>query len=624
MPSTTRRIVAALVRSAAVAALVRSAAVAAIAVSAVALDGPVRGAGQAQAQSFTGAFLAARFAEMRRDHDAAARYWRRALSHEPQNPGLMERAVIWSVLAGEMRAVTRIAGRLHAAAPQSRDARLVLIAEAFRTGRADDAAALMADDPRLVMTPLLRDLLRGWAAAATGDAEGANAFFVGGELDDLRAVYGAYHAGLFAAIDGDHAAAVGHYQAAQEAAGRWTPRLGHAAAVSMVALGDVAAAQALVDGMLADAPDDARLRALSRAVASGEPMAPIAGSVVDGAAEAFHGLASAIGGDRPEIAQMALFYAQTALTLRPDLTETQLLAGDLLARLDRNGEAAEMFARVPADDPSARLAALGQAQALSEDGRPGEALATLRSIAGGPDAGPSVFFTLGRLLSRVEAWDDCAVAYEDGIALLGAEEERDWFAHFGAGICHERAGRWDAAEARFVRALELRPDQPDVLNYLGYSLVEQNRRMDEALEMIRTAVEARPNSGHIVDSLGWALYRLGDFDGAVDALERAVALEPNISVINDHLGDALWMVGRRMEARFQWRRALSFETESPEAEARIVRKLDVGLDQVLEDEAADAVEAGESLDQGSAPELPARDGDDETRLPAVWTWSSAG
>ena len=149
---------------------------------------------------------------------------------------------------------------------------------------------------------------------------------------------------------------------------------------------------------------------------------------------------------------------------------------------------------------------------------------------------------------------------------------------------------WDAAEADFRAALEIDPEQPQVLNYLGYSLVERQEKLDEALSMIERAVEARPESGYIIDSLGWVLYRMGRYEDAVSHMERAVELMPVDPVVNDHLGDVYWAVGRKLEAEFQWRRALSFvDPEDTDAEAkpdRIRRKLDVGLDVVLAEEGA--------------------------------------
>ena len=194
--------------------------------------------------------------------------------------------------------------------------------------------------------------------------------------------------------------------------------------------------------------------------------------------------------------------------------------------------------------------------------------------------------TLGDALRRVDRYSEATEAYDRAIALESdPDDPRSWIIYFARGITFERVDDWPKAEADFRRALDLSPGQPQVLNYLGYSLVEKGIKLDEALEMIKQAVDARPNDGYITDSLGWVYYRLGRYDEAVIHMERAAELTPVDPIINDHLGDVLWAVGRQLEARFQWRRAMSFDPE-PEELLRIRRKLEVGLDKVLEEEGA--------------------------------------
>jgi Flp pilus assembly protein TadD len=182
------------------------------------------------------------------------------------------------------------------------------------------------------------------------------------------------------------------------------------------------------------------------------------------------------------------------------------------------------------------------------------------------------------------------LAYDRALEFTEDGARSEWFLHYARGISHEREKNWDNAEADFRAALALNPDQPQVLNYLGYSLVERKEKLDEALDMIERAVAAQPQSGYIVDSLGWVLYRLGRYEEAVEHMERAVALMPVDPVVNDHLGDVYWAVGRYREADFQWKRALSFiDPEDTDGEAdpvRIRRKIDVGLDLVLDEEGA--------------------------------------
>jgi Flp pilus assembly protein TadD len=151
-----------------------------------------------------------------------------------------------------------------------------------------------------------------------------------------------------------------------------------------------------------------------------------------------------------------------------------------------------------------------------------------------------------------------------------------WTVYYFRGIAYERAGQWPSAEADFRKALRFEPDQPAVLNYLGYSLIEKRINIQEAFKMVEKAVSLRPNDGYIVDSLGWGHYQLGNYPEAVELLERAAGLRPEDPVINDHLGDALWKVGRRLEAKFQWQYAL--DSNPTEADAvKIRKKLENGL-----------------------------------------------
>jgi Flp pilus assembly protein TadD len=235
------------------------------------------------------------------------------------------------------------------------------------------------------------------------------------------------------------------------------------------------------------------------------------------------------------------------------------------------------------------VAQIGRAEALVSAGDTQGAITVLQALVEQYPDQAVVFVTLGDTLRREERFVDARAAYDSAIALLGTPQENHWPVFFARGITHERQNEWPQAEADFRKALELRPDQPQVLNYLGYTMVEKKINLDEALDMIERAVAAEPDSGYIVDSLGWVLYRLGRYDEALVHMERAVELMPIDPVINDHLGDVYWAVGRYREAEFQWHRALSFITpeESTDADPeRIRRKLEVGLDAVLAEEGA--------------------------------------
>ena len=286
-----------------------------------------------------------------------------------------------------------------------------------------------------------------------------------------------------------------------------------------------------------------------------------------------------------------LLYSRMAEYLRPDHVDAILLSADLLEAQQRYELAARAYGAVPADDPAYYAAELGRANTLERSGKPDAAVEVLASLAKDFPTVPIVQTTLGDTLSALRRYDEATAAYDAAINLFSETAPSQWYIYYARGITFERRQLWPQAEADFRQALELSPDQPRVLNYLGYSLVEKRIKLDEALDMIERAVAGRPDDGYITDSLGWVLYRLGRFEEAVPHMERAVELMPIDPIINDHLGDVLWKVGRKLEAEFQWKRALSLVDPedipvelSPE---RIRRKLDVGLDVVLDEEGAE-------------------------------------
>jgi len=231
---------------------------------------------------------------------------------------------------------------------------------------------------------------------------------------------------------------------------------------------------------------------------------------------------------------------------------------------------------VPVDDPQYLAVQLAKANALARSGDVSDAVASLQNLARERPESVLVHSALGDQFRREEQFEQAEAAYTRAIDLLGTIEERHWVLLYTRAITLERLGEWERAEPEFRRVLEFVPDEPQVLNYLGYSLIDKGLKLDEALGMIERAVEAEPDSGYIVDSLGWAYYRLGRYDEAVPVMERAVELMPTDPILNDHLGDVYWAVGREREARFQWRRALSFAPHPDMDVEQVLRKIEEG------------------------------------------------
>jgi Flp pilus assembly protein TadD len=183
---------------------------------------------------------------------------------------------------------------------------------------------------------------------------------------------------------------------------------------------------------------------------------------------------------------------------------------------------------------------------------------------------------MGNILQSHKRYQASINSYEQAKKKVQNIDGNHWSLYFSLGISYERVGKWSMAEKNLLKALKLKPNHPSILNYLGYSWVEQGLKLDLAQKMIRSAVKQRPRDGYIIDSLGWALFRLGNIGGAVKQLERAVLLRPEDPTINDHLGDVYWTIGRKNEAIFQWNRALILEPEK-DTIPNIKLKLKVGL-----------------------------------------------
>jgi tetratricopeptide (TPR) repeat protein len=315
----------------------------------------------------------------------------------------------------------------------------------------------------------------------------------------------------------------------------------------------------------------------------------------DGVAEVFFSLARALRQDATD--EFVLLYARVAEAIRPGHVDAIITVAELLESMEQYDLSIAAYKKVPRDHPSYHVAELGRAEVLRRDDRPDAAIEVLDQLVQTYPELADVHVAAGDLYRTQEQYADAVTSYDRAIELLTERDNPQWFVHYARAISHERQDNWEEAEADFRRALELNPGHPQVLNYLGYSMVEKGIHFDEALDMIERAVAEQPESGYIVDSLGWALYRLGRYDEAIVHMERAAELMPTDPVINDHLGDVLWAVDRKAEARFQWKRALSLHESDPSPDLepdRVRRKLAVGLDAVLEEEGAEPLKAADA------------------------------
>ncbi|MCB2134600.1 MAG: tetratricopeptide repeat protein [Rhodobacteraceae bacterium] len=534
-----------------------------------------------------GPYLAGRLASQQSDYAVAVDYFSRALVADPTNPAIIEDAIISQVGLGAIDKAATLARSLDQMDVKSPIADLVILADLAQ--QEDYDTALGELDAGRSAGPLVDDLYRAWAQLGLGQMSAAlEAFDAIGARGGLKA-FGLYHKALALASVGDFEGADRILSGEEDGPLRATRHgiIAHAQVLSQLERND--AAIELIDKTVNPGVDPLFAEMRSELQAGKVlPFTAVTGPK-DGLAEVFFTVSSALSGESNDLNTLA--YARMSEFLRPEQADTLLLSAAILEAQAQHDLAADAYGRIARDDPAYASAELGRAETLIAADRVDEAIAALKSLAELEPTRSDVWTALGDTYRRQEQFAEAAAAYDQAIANFPERQEGQWPVYYTRGIAHERTKNWPAAEADFRKALELRPDQPQVLNYLGYSYLEMNIKLDEALSMIELAVAARPDSGAIVDSFGWALYRLGRYQEAVVQMEQAVELMPVDPVVNDHLGDVYWAVGRKLEAEFQWRRALSFEPETEDEANRIRRKLEVGLDVVLKEEGSEPLAA---------------------------------
>jgi tetratricopeptide (TPR) repeat protein len=514
-----------------------------------------------------GSYLAGRFATNEADTKYAADSLIQALRLDPSEPEVVQRAFIAALLDGRADAA-----RLARVIPNEPLAAMLLAGQDAQAGRYDRAEQRFRALPRQGLSAILQPLLVAWAQQGRGQTDAALATLRPlTETGRQRGIY-ALHGAMIADIADRPREAERLVRIALAESDAPGLPLTRAMAGILMRAGQTAEAERLLD-RLGRGHDDAGLFAETGgrdAVATRRVVA----SATEGMAESYLALATALRG--PQAGEFSLALVRLAMQLRPRYGPALLAGADALGDENQLEAALALLGRGDSADPFAPVLALRRAGLLDRLDRVPEAEAELRRLAAQFPRAYQPMARLGDLYRGRQNWASAITAYDAAISRLGAPVVVHWPLFYARGIALDRAKRWPEAEADFQRALSLSPEQPLVLNYLAYSWVELGQNLVEARRMLERAVELRPNDGNVADSLGWALYKLGDIPGAVRWLEKAVELESQSSVINDHLGDAYWAQGRRREALFQWRRALMLGPEGdegPKIEAKVANGL---------------------------------------------------
>src|SRR5260221_6428592 len=538
-------------------------------------SGAVAASGTADITNPLGSSLAGRHAQHEREYGAAALYFGRALAQDPNDYELINKTFLFDTSEGRIHEAMRLPARINhfdATAPLPN---LVLAIGRFKAGDYAGAAGFVEVLPNDGIHRLATPLITAWTRIGQGRAEAAKPPLA--KLKDIQGLAPLvdFHEGLIADYAGRADDAEAAYLRVMQSSTRSNWRTVDTLGSLYERTGRPDQARALYQRFISENPDgDMFIVAKARLTSGGDPPARIAGPA-DGVAEALFDVASIL--NQSETADLSLIYGRLAIELKPNFPLAALLVGDILETEHRSAEALAIDRAIDAHSPygwAARLRAAANLQALE---RTDEAIAELKAMAAERPDRTQPLVQLGDILRGKNRFADAVVAYDQALARASKLDSRHWVVLYSRGISLERSGQWPRAEADLLRALELQPEQPLVLNYLGYSWVEKNQHLSEAMRMIERAVQLRPNDGYIIDSLGWAFYRLGNFAQASHYLEHAAELRPEDPTINDHLGDAYWQTGRVVEARSQWRRALQFGPEAADVKT-IESKLDKGID----------------------------------------------
>ena len=519
------------------------------------------------AESAYGLFLAGSTALSDGRNADAARFLELAKLQGGDDPAVKERAFTAALMAGDITKAALLAPDGPDASDQGkRIGRLTRAVEALAVNKGKVAREVLGSDGVGFPHRGAAALLTPWAAASVGDLDAAlirptirgdasvdyfgqigqaHLYERARRFDEAETNFKAINGG-----DGGAEIAVTSYGGFLERRGRRPEAI------------------ALYDAALARSRSNPGLKAARARAASGKA-APTAPAIKEGAAFALLGPAATLISAKQ--GQFGLAYLRLALRLDPQRNDGWLMLGDVLQQQGDVEGARGAYQHARPGSPEFSSGQSKLAWSYQSAGNKTEALKLARTAAATGDL--DGLLTLADLLAANESFEEAISIWTPQI---DASKTPDWQLIYSRGRANERLGRWKLAEADLIRALSLRPDDAELLNYLGYAWIDRGERVPEALAMVEKAVAANPRAGAIIDSLGWAHFRLGDFRKAVEILEQAIELEAGDPEINNHLGDAYWMVGRKDEAVFQWRRVLTLKPDEKNR-VDVEKKLASGL-----------------------------------------------
>ena len=522
-----------------------------------------------EGSSASGSYLSGRFAQRHHDWSTAGRYIDYVLKKHPDNGILLKRAMVLAMGAGQYEQAHRIARTILDQHENDNTLSLLFLSsQAFKNKHYNEASEHISAMPEGGLSSFIMPLLQSWSNAALGqyDVEGL-------KTNSIHL----YHAILIAEFMGKKDA-IKEMLKRSLGAGELGPEDLERIADIYAHIGEKKNALALYEQALIIDPDNSALQTKIEKAIEAEPSEEFIKihSAEDGVAEAFYDMARLLKQDYSD--ESSRVFGHIALYLNPKHTRARLLLAQIATRNERYEEAILLYKGVDEGDADFLKARRNAADILFEQGHSAESIQELEMLAHEYDD-LDALIQIGNIYRLDEEYDQSIKAYNKAAKRLGTISADHWHLHYVRGMSYEQNDQWDKAEADLQAALKYQPNHPYILNYLGYAWADQGKNLDQALDMIKKAVDIRPGDGYITDSLGWVYYRMGRYEDAVPYLELAVELMPYDPIINDHLGDAYWKVGRKLEAEFQWTRAKN-HSEDEELILAIDQKLLTGLDEI--------------------------------------------
>jgi tetratricopeptide (TPR) repeat protein len=538
--------------------------------------------GDPDSGTLLGNYLSGRIARDSHDTMAAAEFYSKALADDPENEIILEQTFLLETAAANWDRAIELARDLAAVEPSHRVAQFMLGLEAFKKHDYKAAQEHFAAARQGPIADLTSTLARAWVEEADGKHSDAFSTLDTLSSADWAQYYQRYHRALIADVAGRHQLASQAYEQAFKA-NPTTLRVADAYARHAVNANDRELAIDTLKAHIAKAGPHPLSEALLNDIQDGKTPPLIAANPNDGLAEVFYGIGDALAGEGG--LDMGVIFLQFSLYLKPDFPLAHVALAEAYENAQKYDAEIAAFDQIPRDSPLWLSVQIQKAFALNSLEKVDEAKALLEKLTEEYPDDTRPLDALGNILRSHERYGEALEYYSKAVALIDKPTQENWPLFYSRGVCNERLKDWPAAEADFKEALQLSPDESLVLNYLGYSWVDQGMNLKQAMDYIRKAVKLKPDDGYYVDSLGWAYYRLGNMPAAVENLERAVELKPDDPTINDHLGDAYWRVGRTLEAKYQWSQALSLDPE-PEQIETLNKKIASGLEEPTETKAA--------------------------------------